>query len=97
MRFNKGCNYYFVQSQIYFDSFFPTFKCEKDTKKNTKSGREKIIYSVVKKYVYTGKQSTDLGGPKAESSGRGVRLHSVLQNQSTVFSQSKIMASREMA
>lgn len=96
MRFNKGWNYYFVQSQIYFDSFFSHLSVTK-MQKNTKSGREKILFHNTVNYVYTGKQSTDLGGPKAESSGRGVRPHSVLQNQSTVFSQSKIMASREMA
>lgn len=42
-------------------------------------------------------QSTDLGGPEAEGSGRGVTLLSVLQDQSTFFSQGEIMAGGEMA
>lgn len=49
-------------------------------------------------YVHTGgKKSTDLGSPKAESSGRGVRHLSVLQDQSAIFGQGQVMAGGEMA
>lgn len=41
--------------------------------------------------------STDLGGPEAEGSGRGVGLLPVLQDQSAVLSPGQVMASGEVA
>lgn len=48
-------------------------------------------------YAYIGIVITNLGGPEAESSGRGVALVPVLQDQSAVLSQGQVMASREVA
>jgi len=45
-------------------------------------------------YVY---MSTDLGGPEAEGSGRGVGPLPVLQDQSGVLRHGQVMTGREVA